>query len=144
VSLGARLILAGLVSVAAGIASYALLDWGQVLAEHANTLRAIKRIVGVLLGIAYQWAFGVAAGLVGVAVYAMARGRGMRGLIAWRLFAYFTLWAIGSVAFFFGMFVAYAPGLGEGGEGLLVPALFAIPGYIVIGLGFVVALARRG
>jgi hypothetical protein len=144
VTLGGRLILAGLLAVAAGIASYALVDWVHVLAENPWAVRGIKRAVGVLLGTAYQWAFGVPAAMVGVAVYAMARGKGMRAHIAWKLFAFFTLWAIGSAAFFFGLFVAYAPGLGEGGDALLVPSLFAIPGYVVIGLGFVAALAKRG
>jgi hypothetical protein len=144
VSLGGWLILLGLLATGAGIASHALLDWSRLLAEHRDLLHPLRRVVGVLLGTAYQWAYGVPAALLGVAVYAMARGKGMRALIAWKAFAFATLWVIGSAAFFFGLFIAYAPGLGEGGDGLLVPALFAICGYIVIGLGFVAALAKRG
>ncbi len=142
-SRAARLILWGLLMVAAGIAAYAAIDWQQVLGHHPRFLRPLKVALRATLQAAWYWAFAVPAMMLAGAAYRFVVAKGGRLMVAWKLFAYFTLWAIGSFAFFFGLFLVYAPGLGEGGTQLLAPAMLACVGYFILGVGFVLSLLDK-
>ena len=133
----------GMLLIVAAVMSYALVEWSHVLATFPHYLRPLRRMVAVLLKAAYHWAYAVPALLFLAALYRFASAKAGRALIAWKLFAYFTLWVIGSLAFFFGLFIAYAPGMGEGGTDLLVPGLLGCLGYMVIGAGFFVSVLRK-
>lgn len=143
-SSAARILLFGILLVVLAVISYAMIEWPHVLANFPHHLRSLKRAVAVLLKGAYYAAYGVPVLLFLVAVIRFATAKSGRALIAWKLFAYLTLWAIGSLAFFFGLFLAYAPSSGDGGSDLLVPALLGCLGYVVIGVGFLVSVSRRG
>ena len=133
----------GMLLALGGVAAYALVEWTNVLAAYPHYVRPLRRMMALLLRAAYHWAYGVAALMFVAGVYRFATARGGRVQVAWKLFAYFTLWVIGSLAFFFGLFIAYAPGFGEGGSELLVPGLLGCLGYMVIGVGFVASLLHR-
>ena len=143
-SSAARIMLFGILLTMLAVMSYALVEWPHVLANFPHYQRPLKRVVGALLGGAYYFSYGVPALLFLVAVFRFATAKSGRAMVAWKLFAYFTLWVIGSLAFFFGLFLAYAPGMGDGGTDLLVPALLGCVGYMVIGVGFLASVARRG
>lgn len=143
-SRAARLMLWGLVLVAAGVAAYLSVDWAGVLARYPHYVRPLKGALRPALTLAWYWAYAVPVLLLLVSVYRFFVSRSGRAFIAWRLFAYLTLWALGSFSFFFGLFLVYAPGLGEGGTELLAPALLASLGYILVGLGFVTSALDRG
>lgn len=139
-SLAARLILAGLALVVAAIALYFFVDWAALLAHHPHYVRPLKVVLRGALGASWYVALGLPVVLVVGSIYRFAVATSGRMTILAKLFAWFTLWAIGSVAFYFGLFLAYAPGLGQGGEDLAAPALAALLGYMIIGLGFAVSV----
>jgi hypothetical protein len=143
VSPAARLILIGLVLVMAGVAAYSLLDWAMILGHNPQLVRPLKAVLRPALNLSWYFALGVPVALVLGSIYQLAVARGGRGLILAKLFAWFTLWVIGSFAFFAGMFLAYAPSLGEGGTQLAAPALIAVVGYIIVGLGFAASVFRK-
>ncbi|HYC36179.1 MAG TPA: hypothetical protein VEC19_07135 [Usitatibacter sp.] len=138
----ARVMLLGMVLALAAVALHLWLDWSEVLAVHAHWLRPLRLAMSTMLPVSWYWAFAVPALLMLVSVVRFVRAKSGRAAIAWKLFAFVTLWAIGSAAFFVGLFLAYVPEMGEGGTGLLVPGLVACVGYLVIGLGFVLSVAR--
>jgi hypothetical protein len=143
VSPAARLMLIGLVLVMAGMAAYSLFDWAMILGHNPHFVRPLKAVLRPALSLSWYVALGVPVALVLGSMYQLAVAKGGRGVILARLFAWFTLWVIGSFAFFAGMFLAYAPDLGEGGNELAAPALIAIFGYIVMGLGFAASVFRK-
>jgi hypothetical protein len=142
-SAAARLILIGLILVGAGMAAYAMLDWAMILGHNPRFVRPLKAVLRPMLDLSWHVALGLPIVLVLGSLYQLVVARGGRALILAKLFAWLTLWAIGSFAFFAGMFLAYAPGLGEGGTALAAPALIAVFGYIIIGLGFAVSVLRK-
>lgn len=142
-SAAARLILIGLALVIAGMAAYSMLDWAMILGHNPQLVRPLKAVLRPALNLSWHVALGVPAVLVLGTIYQLVVAKGGRGMILARLFAWFTLWVIGSFAFFAGMFLAYAPDLGEGGNELAAPALIAVFGYIVIGLGFAASVLRK-
>ena len=142
-SLAARLILGGLALVMASIAAYVFLDWQAILAHYPHYVRPLKAVVRRALDASWWVALGLPAVLLVGSAYRFAVARSGRMTILARLFAWLTLWAIGSFAFYFGLFLAYAPGLGQGGAELAAPALAAIGGYIIIGLGFAASVFAR-
>lgn len=142
-SAAARLILIGLLLVMAGMASYAMLDWAMILGHNPHFVRPLKAVLRPALSLSWYVALGLPVVLVLGSLYQLVVAKGGRAVILAKLFAWLTLWAIGSFAFFAGMFLAYAPGLGEGGAELAAPALVAVFGYIVLGLGFAVSVLRR-
>lgn len=142
-SAAARLILAGLLLVLAAVAAYAMVDWDPLLERYAQYLAPLKNVLRHALDLAWYMALGLPAVLVAGSFYRFVVAKSGRTMIVARLFAWFTLWAIGSFAFFVTLFLTYAPDLGEGGDALVVPALIAIAGYLVIGLGFIVSVLRR-
>lgn len=142
-SAAARLILIGLILVMAGTAAYAMLDWAMILGHNPHFVRPLKAVLRPALDLSWHVALGLPVVLVLGSIYQLVVAKGGRGIILAKLFAWLTLWAIGSFAFFAGMFLAYAPGLGEGGTELAAPALIAVLGYIVLGLGFAVSVLRR-
>lgn len=142
-SAAARLILIGLILVMAGTAAYAMLDWAMILGHNPHFVRPLKAVLRPALDLSWHVALGLPVVLVLGSLYQLVVAKGGRGIILAKLFAWLTLWAIGSFAFFAGMFLAYAPGLGEGGTELAAPALVAVLGYIVLGLGFAVSVLRR-
>lgn len=143
-SIGARLILWGMLLVLIAIAGYIAVDWEDVLTRFPHYARPLRSVVRPMLELAWYWAFIVPALLFAVGVYRFAVAKGGRLAVAWRLFAFFTLWAIGSFAFFFGLFLVYAPEMGGGARGLLLPAVVACFGYLLIGLGFLASMLRAG
>jgi hypothetical protein len=143
VSVAARLMLIGLLLVMAGMAAYSMFDWAMILGHNPHYVRPLKAVLRPALSLSWYVALGVPVALVLGSIYQLAVAKGGRGLILARLFAWFTLWVIGSFAFFAGMFLAYAPGLGEGGAELAAPALVAVFGYIVMGLGFAASVLRK-
>jgi hypothetical protein len=143
VSLAARLILAGLALVAVAVAAHVLVDWQALLAHHPHYVRPLKAVLRRALDVSWLVALGLPAVLVVGSIYRFAVAKQGRGMILARLFAWFTLWAIGSVAFYFGLFLTYAPGLGQGGAELAAPALAAIVGYMVIGVGIAISVLQR-
>jgi len=143
VSLAARLILGGLLLVAAAVAAYVFVDWETLLAHHPHYVRPLKSVLRRALEVSWVVALGLPLVLVAGTIYRFAVARSGRAMILAKLFAWFTLWAIGSFAFYFGLFLTYAPGLGQGGAELAAPALAAIVGYVVIGLGFAVSVLQR-
>jgi len=143
VSAAARLILIGLILVLAGVAAYALFDWAMILGHNPQFVRPLKGALRPALSLSWYFALGLPVALVLGSIYRLAVAKGGRGVILAKLFAWCTLWAIGSFAFFAGMFLAYVPGLGEGGTDLAAPALIAVSGYIVIGLGFALSVLRK-
>lgn len=142
-SAAARLILIGLILVGAGMAAYAMLDWAMILGHNPRFVRPLKAVLRPMLDLSWYVALGLPVVLVLGSLYQLVVARSGRALILAKLFAWFTLWAIGSFAFFAGLFLAYAPDLGEGGTDLAAPALIALLGYIVIGLGFAASVLRR-
>ena len=142
-SRAARVILLGLALTLAGVLTYTLVDTAGFVSTHQHYLRPLNRVVGQLLDAAWLAAFGVAALIAAIALWRLARTPGGRIAIAWKAFALLTLWAIGSFAFFFALFLAYVPQHGAAGRALLVPALLGCIGYLVIGLGFLLAAARK-
>lgn len=142
-SAAARLILIGLALVIAGIAAYSMFDWAMILGHNPHFVRPLRAVLRPALSLSWHVALGVPVALVIGSIYQLAVARAGRGVILAKLFAWFTLWAIGSFAFFAGMFLAYAPDLGEGGNELAAPALIATFGYIVIGLGFAASVLRK-
>jgi hypothetical protein len=143
VSAAARLILIGLVLVIAGMAAYSMFDWAMILGHNPRFVRPLKAVLRPALSLSWYVALGVPVVLVLGSIYQLVVARGGRGLILAKLFAWFTLWAIGSFAFFAGMFLAYAPDLGEGGAELAAPALIAVFGYVIIGVGFAASVLRK-
>ena len=141
-SLAGRLILGGLALVMIAVAAYMLLDWEAILAHHPHFVRPLKLVVRRALDVSWYVALGLPAVLLAGSIYRFAVAKSGRGMIVAQLFAWFTLWAIGSVAFYFGLFLVYAPGLGRGGAELAAPALAAIAGYVIIGLGFAVSVLQ--
>ena len=141
-SLAARLILGGLALVMVAVAAYMFVDWEAVLAQHPHFIRPLKSVVRRALAVSWYVAMGLPVVLLVGSVYRFTVARSGRTMIVARLFAWFTLWAIGSFAFYFGLFLTYAPGLGQGGAALAAPALAAIVGYVVIGLGFAVSVLQ--
>jgi hypothetical protein len=139
----ARLILAGLVLVFGGMLAYAAFDWEQILAHYPHFVRPLKSVLRPTLDLAWYAALGLPVVLLLGTIYRLVAAKGGRAMILARLFAWFTLWVIGSFAFFAGLFLAYAPAMGEGGTHLIAPALLAAVGYLVIGLGFAVSVLRR-
>lgn len=139
-SLPARLILGGIVVVLAAIAAYVFLDWEAVLAHHPHFVRPLKAVLRHALDASWVVALGLPVVLLLGSAYRLATAKSGRMTILARLFAWFTLWAIGSVAFYFGLFLVYAPGLGQGGAELAAPALVALVGYMIIGLGFAISV----
>jgi hypothetical protein len=142
-SIAARMILAGLVLVVGGVTAYAMFDWVQIFASHPQFVRPLKAVLRPALNLSWYVALGLPIVLVLGSIYQLVVAKGGRGLILAKLFAWFTLWVIGSFAFFAGMFLAYAPGVGEGGTDLAAPALIAVLGYLVLGLGFAVSVLRK-
>lgn len=142
-SAAARLILIGLILVIAGMAAYAMFDWGMILGHNPHFVRPLKAALRPALNLSWYFALGLPIVLVLGSIYQLVVAKGGRGLILAKLFAWFTLWVIGSFAFFAGMFLAYAPGLGGGGTDLAAPALIAVLGYLVLGLGFAVSVLRK-
>ena len=142
-SAAARLIFIGLVLVVAGMAAYSTLDWAMILGHNPHFVRPLKAVLRPALDLSWHVALGLPVVLVLGSLYQLVVAKGGRGIILAKLFAWLTLWVIGSFAFFAGMFLAYAPGLGEGGTELAAPALVAVLGYIVLGLGFAVSVLRR-
>lgn len=142
-SAAARLILIGLILVGAGMAAYIMLDWAMILGHNPQFVRPLKAVLRPALDLSWYVALGLPVVLVLGSIYQLVVAKGGRGLILAKLFAWFTLWVIGSFAFFAGLFLAYAPDLGEGGTQLAAPALIAVLGYIVIGLGFAASALRR-
>ena len=141
-SLAARLILAGILIVMAAVAAYAFLDWEVILAHHPHFVRPLKAVLRRALDVSWYVALGLPAVLLGGTLYRFAVAATGRLMILARLFAWLTLWAIGSFAFFFGLFLTYAPGLGQGGAELAAPALAAIVGYVIIGLGLAISVLK--
>ena len=141
-SLAARLILAGLALVMGAVAAYLFLDWETILAHHPHVVRPLKLVVRRALDASWYVALGLPAVLLAGSIYRFAVARSGRAMIVAKLFAWFTLWTIGSFAFYFGLFLSYAPGLGQGGTDLAAPALAAIAGYMIIGLGFAVSVLQ--
>lgn len=142
-SAAARLILMGLVLVFAGMAAYSMFDWAMILGHNPHFVRPIKAVLRPALNLSWYVALGLPVVLVLGSIYQLVVAKGGRGLILAKLFAWFTLWVIGSFAFFAGMFLAYAPDLGEGGTELAVPALIAVFGYVTIALGFAASVLRK-
>lgn len=142
-SLASRLILIGLVLVMGAVAAYIFLDWETILAQNPHFVRPLKAVLRSALDVSWYVAIGLPGVLVGGSIYRFAVAKSGRTTILARLFAWFTLWAIGSFAFYFGLFLTYAPTLGQGGAELAAPALAAIVGYTIIGLGFAIAVLRR-
>lgn len=142
-SAAARLILMGLVLVFAGMAAYSMFDWAMILGHNPHFVRPIKAVLRPALNLSWYVALGLPVVLVLGSIYQLVVAKGGRGLILAKLFAWFTLWVIGSFAFFAGMFLAYAPDLGEGGTELAVPALIAVSGYVTIALGFAASVLRK-
>jgi len=93
-----------------------------------------------VLNLSLFWGLAVPGLLLAASGYRFAVARSGRVSIVWKLFAFFTLWAIGSFAFFFATFLAWA---GGGGLALLVPSLVACLGYILLGLGFLFSTVAR-
>ena len=141
-SRAARVILLGMALAFVAVALHAAFDWAEILARYPHYLRGLRRAVAALLWASWYWAFAVPVLLFLASAWRFVRASQGRAGIAWKLFAFATLWGIGSVAFFFALFLAYAPGAGEGGTALLVPGLLGCIGYFVIGLGFVLSAAR--
>ena len=139
-SLAARLIVGGILLVLAGIAAYVFLDWEAIVAHHPHFVRPLKAVLRRTLDASWVVALGLPVVLLLGSAYRMVTATSGRLMILARLFAWFTLWAIGSVAFYFGLFLAYAPGVGQGGAELAAPALLALVGYMIIGLGFVLSV----
>lgn len=142
-SAAARLILIGLILVIAGMAAYVMFDWAMILGHNPRFVRPLKAVLRPALDLSWYFALGLPVVLVLGSIYQLVVARGGRGVILAKLFAWVTLWVIGSFAFFAGMFLAYAPGLGEGGTDLAAPALIAVLGYLVLGLGFAVSVLRK-
>ena len=138
-SLAARLILGGLVMVVAAIVAHVFVDWETLLAHHPHYVRPLKGVLRHALDASWVVALGLPVVLAVGTLYRLAVAKSGRMMILAKLFAWFTLWAIGSFAFYFGLFLTYAPGLGQGGTELAAPALAAVVGYMVIGLGFAVS-----
>ena len=141
-SRAARVILLGMLLALAGVALHVAFDWGQVLSKYPHYLRPLRRVMGSLLWASWYWAIAVPVAMLVVAAWRFARAAAGRAAIAWKLFAFATLWGIGSVAFFFALFLAYVPGAREGGTALLVPGLLGCLGYLVIGVGFILSVSR--
>lgn len=141
-SLAARLILAGLLLVMAAVAAYAFLDWEALLSQHPYYIRPLKSVLRRALDVSWYVALGLPAVLVAGSIYRFAVAKSGRMTILAKLFAWFTLWAIGSFAFYFGLFLTYAPGLGQGGAELAAPALAAVAGYMIIGVGFAISVLQ--
>ncbi|MEO7744021.1 MAG: hypothetical protein ABIR98_13875 [Usitatibacter sp.] len=142
-SLSARLILGGLMLVMGAIAGYIFFDWEAILSEHPHIIRPLKLVVHHALDVSWVVALGLPVVLVTGSVYRLVAARSGRMMILAKLFAWFTLWSIGSFAFYFGLFLTYAPGIGQGGAELAAPALAAIVGYMIIGLGFAISVLAR-
>ena len=142
-SLAARLILGGLLLVMAAVAAYAFLDWEVILAQHPHFIRPLKSVLRRALDVSWVVALGLPAVLVVGSIYRFVVAKSGRMMILARLFAWFTLWSIGSFAFYFGLFLTYAPRLGQGGSELAAPALAAIAGYVIIGLGFAISVLQK-
>ena len=142
-SLAGRLILAGLALVMAAIAAYAFLDWEAIVSQHARFIRPLKSVLRHALDISWYVALGLPVVLVAGSIYRFAVARSGRMMILAKLFAWFTLWAIGSFAFYFGLFLTSAPGRGRGGAELAAPALAAIVGSMIIALGFAISVLQR-
>lgn len=142
-SAAARLIIIGLVLVIAGMAAHSMFDWAMILGHNPHFVRPLKAVLRPALSLSWYVALGLPLVLVLGTIHQLVVAKGGRGLILAKLFAWFTLWVIGSFAFFAGMFLAYAPGLGEGGTELAAPALIAVFGYIIIGLGFAAGVLRK-
>ena len=142
-SLSARLILGGLVLVIGAVAAHLLFDFERLLARYPAYVTPLKSALRYALDAAWYAALGVPILMVAGSVYRLAAAKSGRAMIVAKLFAWFTLWAIGSFAFFFALFLAYAPGLGQGGTGLAAPGLVAVIGYMVIGLGFALSALRK-
>ncbi len=138
-SLAARLILAGLLLVMAAVAAYIFLDWEAILSQHPHFIRPLKIVLRRALDASWYVALGLPAVLVAGSIYRFAVAKSGRAMVLAKLFAWVTLWVIGSFAFYFGLFLTYAPGLGQGGAELAAPALAAIMGYMIIGLGFAIS-----
>lgn len=143
-SAAARVMLWGMLLVVAGVASYAAFDFEAVLGKYPHWMRPLRSVLRPTLHMAWYWALIVPALLLAGSVYRVAASKTGRAMVVWRLFAYLTLWGIGSFAFFFGLFLVYAPSAADGGTALLVPALIACFGYILLGVGFVFSVLGRG
>ena len=139
-SLAARLILGGVALVMLAVAAYVLLDWEAILAQYPQAIRPLKAVLRRALEASWVVALGLPVALVLGSAYRLSRARSGRMTIVAKAFAWLTLWAIGSVAFFFGLFLIYAPGLGQGGAELAAPALAALVGYMIIALGVALAV----
>ena len=137
----ARLIALGLAFILGGVALLPMVDWPELWRAHPGYRSAISKAVYGMLVAAAIWGMAVPGMLLAASGYRFAVARSGRGFIAWKLFAYVTLWALISFACYFGLFLAYA---GGGGPVLLVPSLLACLGYIVLGLGFVLSTLRPG
>lgn len=142
-SLAARLMVGGLALVLAAVAAYAFLDWEAIVAHHPHFIGPLKMVLRRALDVSWVVALGLPVALVLGSAYRFVVTKSGRMRILGKLFAWFTLWAVGSVAFYFGLFLAYAPGLGQGGAELAAPALAAIAGYMIIGLGFILSVLSR-
>ena len=142
-SLAGRLILVGLGLVMAAVAAYAFLDWEALLSQHPQVIRPLKGVLRRALDLSWYVALALPVVLVAGSIYRFAVARSGRMTILAKLFAWFTLWAIGSFAFYVGLFLAYAPGLGQGGAELAAPALAALVGYMVIAVGFAISVLQR-
>lgn len=142
-SVASRLMVWGMLLVMVAVAAYIAVDWAGLLARHPHYLRPLRAVVKPTLQLSWYWAFIVPLLLLVASVVRFFTAKSGRAMIVWKLFAYVTLWAIGSFSFFFGLFLVYAPGLGEGGRDLLLPALAACFGYILLGLGFLASVLQR-
>lgn len=141
--LAARLIVGGGALVMAAAAAYVLLDWEAIVAHHPHFIRPLKAVLRRALDVSWVVALGLPVVLVTGSAYRFVVAESGRMMILAKLFAWFTLWVIGSFAFYFGLFLAYAPGLGQGGAALAAPTLAALAGYMIIGLGFVLSVLSR-
>lgn len=129
----ARLMVLGVAFVVGGVLLHAMIDWEPLLRAHPHYVPPLRSAVAPALDLAAFWGLAVPGMLLAASGYRFATARSGRALIVWKLFAYFTLWAIASFAFFFGLFLAYSAGTPNA---LLAPALFGCFGYILLGLGF--------
>ena len=137
-----RLMLGGMLLVLVAVAAYVGVDWERTLALHPESVKPLRRATRVALDLSWHWAWVLPVLLLVAAIYRVFALPSGRLAVVWKLFAYVTLWAIGSFAFFFGLFLAYAAG-GEGGNALLVPAPSACTGYLLTGVGFLASVLRR-
>ena len=123
----------GVGCVLGSVLLHALVEWDPLLRAHPHYLRPLRSVVAPALDLAAFWGLAVPGTLLAASGYRFATARSGRAMIVWKLFAYFTLWAITSFAFFFGLFLAYAAGTPNA---LLAPALLGCIGYMLLGLGF--------